>query len=222
MAGLCRSIIENVFTKVIRISNLDCSGRTHCGPGRYLSKMTPLLRAMEAVHGPRGRSVRPIRVIMGAIGAALHRPKSGMRRGAGERTFIGLDSLDGFSYTQEANAPCPFCGNHCRRTIVTFSNGNSWVTNNRCERGEVLGRSGGRTSAGEQLREKTQKVNRVPNLFRTDGKSFSSRTIPVPEPAVKREADHRPSQSPLLSGRPCLSGAPSGKPLGYRGTALRT
>ena len=26
MAGLCRSIIENVFTKVIRVSNLDSLG----------------------------------------------------------------------------------------------------------------------------------------------------------------------------------------------------
>lgn len=27
MAGLCRSIIENVFTKVIRVSNLDSLGK---------------------------------------------------------------------------------------------------------------------------------------------------------------------------------------------------
>ena len=38
MAGLCRSIIENVFTKVIRISNLDSLGEQDCCPGRYLQK----------------------------------------------------------------------------------------------------------------------------------------------------------------------------------------
>ena len=38
MAGLCRSIIENVFTKVIRISNLDSLGEQDCCPGRYIQK----------------------------------------------------------------------------------------------------------------------------------------------------------------------------------------
>ena len=34
MAGLCRSIIENVFTKVIRVSNLDSLGKEDCRTGR--------------------------------------------------------------------------------------------------------------------------------------------------------------------------------------------
>ncbi len=56
-----------------------------------------------------------------------------------KRTFIGLDAMEDFSYTQEEDSPCPFCGNHCKRTILRFSNGKLWVTNNRCERGEVVG-----------------------------------------------------------------------------------
>ena len=36
MAGLCRSIIENVFTKVIRLSNLDSLGDPHRRAGRHL------------------------------------------------------------------------------------------------------------------------------------------------------------------------------------------
>src|SRR5699024_6365018 len=102
-----------------------------------------------------------------------------------KRTFIDLDSLDDFSYTQESNAPCPFCTDHCRRTIVTFSNGNSWVTNNRCERGEVLGKPGD-AQARKQLKEKTQRVNRVPNMYRRR-EELLFKDYPCPEPAVKRD-----------------------------------
>ena len=31
-----------------------------------------------------------------------------------------LEDLDRFSYEQRADSPCPFCTNHCRRTIVKF------------------------------------------------------------------------------------------------------
>src|SRR5699024_11075888 len=81
--------------------------------------------------------------IMGAIGVALltkeEREKAAARGEEFKKTFIGLDALDDFTWTQEVNAPCPFCTNHCKRTVIQFPNGNSWVTNNRCERGEVLG-----------------------------------------------------------------------------------
>lgn len=62
--------------------------------------------------------------MMGAIGAAIL-TKEAMADGTKKRTFIGLDAMDSFSYTQEANAPCPFCTNHCKRTIVRFPNGQS-------------------------------------------------------------------------------------------------
>ena len=109
--------------------------------------------------------MRPIPEEMGAIGAALI-TKERFQRGKDERTFIGLDAMEDFSYRQEANAPCPFCMNHCKRTIVTFSNGKTWVTNNRCERGEVLGDP--KTDAvKEKLREQKKQKAKVPNLFQT-------------------------------------------------------
>ena len=182
MAGLCRSIIENVFTKVIRISNLDSLGERIVVQGGTFEN-DAVVRAMEEY---TGRQVvrAPYPGLMGAVGVAL----IAKERHAGEpekRTFIDLDSLDDFSYTQESNAPCPFCTNHCRRTIVTFSNGNSWVTNNRCERGEVLGRPED-AQARKQLREKTQKVNRVPNMYRRR-EELLFKDYPCPEPAVKRD-----------------------------------
>ena len=63
---------------------------------------------------------------------------------------------------EEANAPCPFCANHCKRTIVRFSNGNSWVTNNRCERGEILGDPKD-ASVRQQLADAKKKLEYAPD-----------------------------------------------------------
>ena len=69
MAGLCRSIIENVFTKVIRISNLDSLGDKIVVQGGTF-RNDAVLRALEQY---TGREVirAPYPGIMGAIGAAL-------------------------------------------------------------------------------------------------------------------------------------------------------
>ncbi|MCC8138202.1 MAG: acyl-CoA dehydratase activase [Clostridiales bacterium] len=185
MAGLCRSIIENVFTKVIRISNLDSLGDTIVVQGGTFQN-DAVLCAMEQYTG-REVTRAPYPGLMGAIGAALltkehceeevtersvqpeNRTKAaGAAAGkaaAFRRTFIGLDAIENFSYTQEANSPCPFCTNHCKRTVVRFSNGNSWITNNRCERGEILGDPKD-AAVREQLRETKAKKDLVPNLFR--------------------------------------------------------
>ena len=163
VAGLCRAVIENVFTKVIRVSNLDTLGKKIVVQGGTF-RNDAVLRTMEQYIG-REVTRAPYPGTMGAIGAALL-TRERVSRGEGEGRFIGLDALDSFSYTQQANHPCPFCANHCKRTVITFSNGTSWVTNNRCERGEVLGdpREAG---VQEQLREKARGKARVPNLFRT-------------------------------------------------------
>ena len=162
MAGLCRSIIENVFTKVIRVSNLDSLGKKIVVQGGTFEN-DAVLRAMEEYVG-REVVRAPYPGIMGAIGMALI-AKEKYEKNPEAETIWNLDSLDTFSYTQDANSPCPFCGNHCNRTIVKFSNGNSWVTNNRCERGEVIGNPKDK-EVTRQVKEKLQKVNAVPNLYK--------------------------------------------------------
>ena len=160
MAGLCRSIIENVFTKVIRVSNLSSLGDTIVVQGGTF-RNDAVLRVMEQYTG--GKVIRaPYPGIMGAIGAALLTKERASGR---ERTFIGLDALEDFTYTQQANSPCPFCANHCKRTVITFSNGKSWVTNNRCERGEVLGDPKD-LAVREQLKAQAERKDKAPNLFR--------------------------------------------------------
>ncbi|MBO5461061.1 MAG: 2-hydroxyacyl-CoA dehydratase [Ruminococcus sp.] len=162
MAGLCRSIIENVFTKVIRISNLDSLGNKIVVQGGTFEN-DAVLRAMEQY---TGREVirAPHPGIMGAIGAALI-TKENYEKGKTEKSFIGLENIEDFAYSQETNSPCPFCTNHCKRTIVKFSSGKTWITNNRCERGEILGDIRDE-SVREELKNKTKKKEEISNLFK--------------------------------------------------------
>ncbi len=161
MAGLCRSIIENDFTKVIRISNLESLGNRIVVQGGTFQN-DAVLRALEQ-YTHREVLRAPYPGIMGAIGVALITKERYIAQKM-TKTFIGLDAIEDFSYSQEANSPCPFCANHCKRTIVRFSNGSSWVTNNRCERGEILGDPTDAT-VRQKLIETKQAKAAVPNLF---------------------------------------------------------
>ena len=183
MAGLCRSIIENAFTKVIRISNLESLGKkVVVQGGTFLNDA--VLRALEQ-HIGREVTRAPYPGLMGAIGIALLTQEhlEGARRERGEveasledadatsegreparASAFSLDALDAFSYTQESNLICPFCANHCNRTRITFANGDSWVTGNRCPRGEVVGDPKDK-SIRDQLKRIAAAVDSVPNLF---------------------------------------------------------
>ena len=181
MAGLCRSIIENVFTKVIRLSNLDSLGDRIVVQGGTFEN-DAVLRAMEEY---TGREVlrAPYPGLMGAIGMALI-TRERYKKNPANQTFLDLDELDGFSYRQEENAPCPFCANHCKRTILRFSNGSAWITNNRCERGEILGDLEDDT-VKRQLRDTAQRAGAVPNLFR-ERERLLFQDYPCPNPIQDR------------------------------------
>ncbi len=142
MAGLCRSIIENVFTKVIRVANLDALGERIVVQGGTF-RNDAVLRAFEQFLG-RSVTRAPHPGLMGAIGVALlaqeHAEESEERRGAeGASSFIGLDALEGFAHTEYAGVTCRRCGNRCARSVVAFSDGALYVTGNRCPRGEEIG-----------------------------------------------------------------------------------
>ena len=117
-----------------------------------------------------GREVlrAPYPGLMGAIGAAmLTREHMEALRADGKAhpsTFIGLDALDGLTYTQTSNLTCPFCANHCNRTLISFSNGTSFVTGNRCPKGEVLGDPKD-SDVRERLKETADALSSIPNLF---------------------------------------------------------
>jgi predicted CoA-substrate-specific enzyme activase len=208
MAGLCRSIIENVFTKVVRISNFTNLGDKIVVQGGTF-KNDAVLRAIEQYMGKN--VVRaPYPGEMGAIGIALltkkHIAENGFARGReqgqGHRLqsrFIGLETIADFDYTQETNVKCTACTNNCNRTLVTFSYGksagaftpaggqafgqtsgqasgptlpsarstgeNTWVTGNRCERGELVG-SPRDNSFREKMRQRTLEMEAVPDMIK--------------------------------------------------------
>lgn len=181
MAGLCRSIIENVFTKVIRLSNLDSLGDRIVVQGGTFEN-NAVLRALEEY---TGRQVirAPYPGLMGAIGIALL-TRERYHEHPESQTFLGLDALEDFTYHQEENAPCPFCTNHCKRTILRFSNGNSWITNNRCERGEILGDPKDE-KVRAQLAAQRKKASAVPNLFQ-EREKLLLRDYPIASPVQDR------------------------------------
>ncbi len=146
MAGLCRSIIENVFTKVVRISDTSSLGKNIMVQGGTF-KNDAVLRALEQYLGVNVNRA-PYPGEMGAIGAALLAKNSGVKKSR----FIGFENLKSFSYEQKENQICPHCANHCSRTIVTFTNGTSFITGNRCPK-------------GESISEEAPRIKNVPDMF---------------------------------------------------------
>ena len=104
MAGLCRSIIENVFTKVVRLSNLDSLGDRIVVQGGTFEN-NAVLRAMEEY---TGRQVirAPYPGLMGAVGAALIAREKHQKEPQ-VRTFLDLDRLEEFSGSRKPTCPAP-------------------------------------------------------------------------------------------------------------------
>ncbi|WP_251198045.1 acyl-CoA dehydratase activase [Anaerotardibacter muris] len=137
MAGLCRAIIENLFTKVIRVSNKDKLGDAIVVQGGTFCN-DAVLKCFEDYLGREvTRATNP--ALTGAIGAALiareqRQQEWGATKPAPSR-FIGFEALKELSYEREDGVVCSLCSNQCPRTMVRFSTGAVHVTGNRCERG---------------------------------------------------------------------------------------
>lgn len=136
MAGLCNSVIENVFTKVIRLSNLKILGENVVVQGGTF-RNDAVLRSLE-LFTDRTVLRAPYPGEMGAIGIALLTKKE-MEKNQRASSFLSWDEIANFDYIQESGLICPYCSNNCNRTRITFSSGDSLITGNRCERGEIIG-----------------------------------------------------------------------------------
>ncbi len=165
VAGLCRSIIENVFTKVVRISNPDELGDNIVVQGGTF-KNRAVLKSLEEYLG-REVKLAPYPGEMGAVGAALavkkHIEENGYENGS-STAFIGFDELENFTYETSTGVKCNGCANGCSRTIIRFSTGKNWVSGNRCERGAVLSDDtknsetiSNETTAGDKLQDAEKK-----------------------------------------------------------------
>ncbi len=176
MAGLCRSIIENVFTKVVRIANLDSLGSSIVVQGGAF-KNSAILRALELY---LGKDVRRPRYPgeMGAIGIALLTMARVRALGDDyQSSFLNVEGLQRFGFDPHPGSICRFCSNHCNRTVVAFNDGTRFITGNRCERGEILGEMRS-LETRSKVRELTRRMNAVPNMVKSHGRLLS-RNWPV-------------------------------------------
>ncbi|MFZ5440198.1 MAG: acyl-CoA dehydratase activase [Myxococcota bacterium] len=163
MAGLCRSVVENALTKVLRLSNHDLLGPKVVAQGGTF-RNDAVLRAFEQL---TGREVvrAPFPGEMGAIGIALLTRDRLLAERRATR-FLPWDELEAFTWRQVPTRACELCTNACLRTVVEFPRRSgtapTLVTGNRCEKGEVLDRS---AAAKARIREIHQRQQAVPDLL---------------------------------------------------------
>lgn len=129
-AGIAMSVIKNALFKVIRLRNTEELGEKIVVQGGTFYN-DAVLRGMERIIGRN--VIRPdIAGIMGAFGAALI-ARNRMTEG-NETTLLKKDELTSFE-TETSMRRCGLCGNNCLLTINKFSDGRSFISGNRCERG---------------------------------------------------------------------------------------
>lgn len=128
-AGLSYSIVKNAVQKVIKIRNPENLGENIIVQGGTFYN-DGVLRAFEKLIGKE--VIRPeIAGLMGAFGAALI---SKEKYSGKESSILKYEDLEKFTY-KTVPGKCELCSNVCQLTITTFSDGNRFISGNRCERG---------------------------------------------------------------------------------------
>ncbi len=127
-AGLSISVVRNALYKVIRASSPEELGRKIVVQGGTFYNEA-VLRAFENEMGLE--VIRPdIAGLMGAFGAALYGEQHSRGR---KSTLLSREELERFTQlTRSEN--CGKCGNNCQLTINTFSDGETYISGNRCDR----------------------------------------------------------------------------------------
>ena len=121
-----------------------------------------VLRSFEKIAGCE--VIRPdIAGIMGAFGAALIARERYQTAPEKTTTMLSIDQINELAFTTSL-VKCKGCTNSCRLTVNKFSDGRSYISGNRCERG--LGKA------------KTE--NDIPNLFAYKLERLFS-YVPLPE-----------------------------------------
>ncbi len=136
-AGLSYSVIRNALYKVIRLrKSSDMGERVVVQGGTFYNDA--VLRAFEKLLGRE--VIRPdIAGLMGAFGMALIARE---RCSADTRSsLLSAEDLKSLTLRTQVRR-CPGCGNHCLVTISLFSDGGTFVSGNRCERGESIALTG--------------------------------------------------------------------------------
>lgn len=145
-AGLAYSVIKNALFKVIKVSDASELGKNIVVQGGTFYN-DAVLRSFEKI--ANCEAIRPdIAGIMGAFGAALIARERFQAAPDERTTMLTIDQINELSFTTSL-VKCKGCTNSCRLTVNKFSDGRSFISGNRCERG--LG--------------KAKSENQAPNLF---------------------------------------------------------
>ncbi len=127
-AGLSVSVVKNAIYKVIRAASPEDLGKNVVVQGgTFLNDA--VLRSFER---ELGRNViRPaIAGLMGALGAALYARKNRSLTSS----MLTQEELAAFTHDSKATV-CRGCTNHCNITVNTFSDGEKFISGNKCEKG---------------------------------------------------------------------------------------
>lgn len=128
-AGLSYSVIKNALYKVIKLTSGEALGKKVVVQGGTFQN-TAVLRAFEKIADID--AVCPtIAGLMGAFGAALI-ARSHYDGTIG--TMLSLDEITSLSY-KASTVHCGGCSNNCMLTVNKFSNGQTHISGNRCEKG---------------------------------------------------------------------------------------
>ena len=140
-AGLSYSVVKNAIQKVMKVRDMSTLGDNIVVQGGTFYN-DAVLRSFEKIVGKN--VIRPnIAGLMGAYGVALlsreqYEANMDMEYTS---TILKTDELDKLDI-KTSQVRCGRCENNCLLTINKFSNGKSFISGNRCEKG-----SGGITEA---------------------------------------------------------------------------
>ena len=129
-SGLAYSVIKNALFKVVKLADPKELGDHMVVQGGTFYN-NAVLRAFEKISGKN--VIRPdIAGLMGAFGAALLAKER--YQANPHTTMLPIEEIKKLSFSTELSR-CQFCNNHCLLTHNNFSDGRSFITGNRCERG---------------------------------------------------------------------------------------
>ena len=149
-AGLAYSVIKNALYKVIKVSDAKELGEHVVVQGGTFHNEA-VLRAFEKIAGTEA-TCPDVAGLMGAFGAAL----IAKSKYSGEASsMLSLDEIETLTYTATSRR-CAGCSNHCMLTLNRFSNGQSHITGNRCEKG--IGDEQGRKKAPNMVDFKRARI----------------------------------------------------------------
>ena len=131
-AGLSYSVIKNAIQKVMKIRDVNTLGEHIVVQGGTFYN-DAVLRAFELITGKN--VVRPnIAGLMGAYGVAYLAKEKYEENKKEKSTILGMKDLEKLNVEID-HTRCGGCENRCMLTINKFSNGQKFISGNRCERG---------------------------------------------------------------------------------------